>query len=558
MIARGDRRAQICLGLLALAMAVCVAWVMYEGRRIGIHGDEVIYIDNLVDLNGVPVHRFGLEYFFAPHNSHLVALGKFIFAAIWTVFGTHWWILRAAEVLGILACVGLFYRLATRVTTPILALAFAISLLFLGFAQEVFLWAFDLHTIYSLALGLGALVALERDDRKGDIAACVMFVLAVSLIEVGICFAVGAAVAILMRDDRWKRFWIVVIPGIYYIVWWVWSQHFGQSELKLSNWHLIPHTFARGAAAVAGSIFGLNPTNVGSEFTSVVTAGYVIAAVAFLLLLWRIRRGGLSPTFWVALVTLAGYWLELAFGGREPDASRYIYVPALLCLLVAAEALRGVRVRWWALVIAFILVGLALPPNLTKLEQGANFVRGGTDISGTEYRMMELLGPETPENFTPSLEEKVLAVGGVDSYQLSLGEYREVLSHYGSLGMPLHEIEKAAEPIPIIADATLVTGFDLKLEKAKPPASEKGCTEVSESMIAGTAFFELPKGGAYLRSNAAATMEVKLSRFSRGLNGIPVGTLAPGEWAKLAIPQDSVKLPWDAIVTGPVEICPLR
>ena len=106
--------------------------------------------------------------------------------------GTSYFVFRAVEVAGFLICVGLFYALARRKTTPFIALAFSVSLLFLGYAQETLLWPFDLHTVYALAFGLGALLALElRSDRRGDIAACALLILSVLTLEVGLAFVVG-------------------------------------------------------------------------------------------------------------------------------------------------------------------------------------------------------------------------------------------------------------------------------------------------------------------------------------------------------------------------------
>ncbi len=553
-----SRQSLLVPGLLALAMALAATWVMIEGRGIGIHGDEVLYVDHLVNRHGVVAPLSGVEYFFAPHNAHLVLLGRVIFAALWGVFGTgHWWILRAFEELGILVCVGLFYLLVKRRTSPWLALAFSISLLFLGYAQEVFLWPFDLHTVYSLALGLGALLALEREDRKGDIAACAMLVGAVLLIEVGIAFAVGVGVGVLLRSDRWKRLWIAVVPGLVYAVWWVWARRFGQSELKLSNAHLVPETIAKGISSVAGSVTGLNPTSAPPEFTTVTTAGEIIAALAVIALVWRFRRGGVPTTLWVTLATLVAYWLSIALGARGADGSRYVFVETLLVLLIAADALRDMRVNKWAIVVVFLVVAFALRPNLIKMHHGADQTRAMTNSDAAEYAMMELAGPHLGGLFQPSLEPQVQAAGGAVDAQLNWSQYQEVLGRYGSLAASLHSVETAAEPIPAIADATLVTGYALNLLPAQTPTDESACSEVAEASPTKPVYFELPPGGARLLATGGEGVEVAVSRFARGAASVPVNSLYPGVWAKLVIPRDSSKAPWNAVVTGPVEICPL-
>jgi hypothetical protein len=544
-------------GLLGLAMAIAAIWVLWQGHGLGIHGDEVFYIGHLVNRDGTVETLHGIEYFFAPHNSHLVLLGRAIFSAFYNVFGTTYWVLRVAEVLGILVTVGLFFTLVQRRTTPWIALAFSVSLLFLGYAQETFLWPFDLHTVYAAAFGLGAFLVIEREDRAGDIAACVLLVLAVITLEVGIAFAVGVAVGVLLREDRLRRLWIFLAPALVYVVWSVWARKFGQSELELANVDLIPRTFAEGAAAIAGSLFGVNPAYAPAVLTEITLAGEILAVLGVIALIYRFRRGGVPTTLWVSLATLAAYWLSVALGARAVDASRYIFVASLLVLLIAADALRGVRVGKWATVAVFLVVAFALRPNLIKLHHGAEQIRGMTEVDAAEYAMMELIGPRAHDNFQPAIQPDVQDAGGAIETQLDAEQYREVRQDYGSLASSLRSVETAAEPIPAIADATLVTGYGIYLQEIDPPADEQGCTEVTDASPRRPAYFELEPGGVLLTNTGSRRTEVQVSRFTRGTRGVQAGIFKPGIWAEMKIPRDRSPEPWNAIVDGPVRICPL-
>ena len=553
-----NRRALLVPALLGLAMLVAAVWVMWAGRGLGIHGDEVFYIGHLTLRNGAVEQLHGIEYWIAPHNSHMVILGRLIFSALYNVFGTTYWVFRLAEVLGILVTVGLFFALARRRTTPWIALAFSISLLFLGYAQETFLWPFDLHTVYSAAFGLAALMALERDDRRGDIGACVLLVLSVATLEVGLAFVVGAAIGVLQRDDRARRLWIFLVPIVFYGIWWLWAKKFGQSEVHLGNVKLVPSDFVNAFGAVAGSLTGLNPPDAAPEVTEIAPAGIFIAGLATVALFFRGRQVRLPATIWVSIGTLAVYWLTIALGDRAPDSSRYIFVGALLVLLVAADGLRDLRIGAWATVAVFAVIAFALPPNFAKMNHGHDQVRGMTAIDQGEYAMLELAGPKVPADYTASLEPAVQAAGGAVDAQLDAGEYREVLKNYGPLSSSVASIEKAAEPVPAVADATLVTALGLGLEPTAAPLGLGRCTEVSEASPTASAYFELEPGGAILGApKGSEPVEIQLSRFARGGKGVPLGTLQPGEWAEVKIPRDSVKLPWDATVDGPVRICPL-
>ena len=217
-----------------------------------------------------------------------------------------------------MACVVLFFAFAKRRIGPIPALVPCISLLFLGYGWEAFLWAFDMHTIYALAFGLGALLLLERGDSRGDVGACVLLVLSIGMIELGLAFTLAVAVAVLLLPDRWRRVWVFLVPLALYAIWWMWSRQFHQSSIAFSNIRLFPKTVTDALAAIAGSVFGLNPTGPGvpQPITEITAWGAVVAGIAVVALVYRISRGKVPPELWVFAVVALGYWGLIAFGAR--------------------------------------------------------------------------------------------------------------------------------------------------------------------------------------------------------------------------------------------------
>jgi hypothetical protein len=553
------RKPVVAVALLGIAMLVSATWVLLAGSDLAINGDEVFYIAQLVTRDGVvaPVH--GVEYFFAPHNGHLVLGGRLVFQALFDLAGTHYFVFRIAEVAGILVCVGLFYALARRRTEPLIALAFSVSLLFLGYANETFLWPFDLHTVYALAFGLGALLALELGDRRGDVAACVLLTLSVMTLEVGLAFAVGVAVSVLLREDRSRRLWIFVVPIALYAAWWLWARKFGQSEAELANVDLIPRTVVDALASIAGSLTGLNPTgaDVPAMQTTVTTAGVVLAAIAVAALALRVRRGGVPPTLWVSLAIALAYWVQIAMGGREVDSARYLFVGTTMVLLVAAEALRGIRVQPLAIVAIFLVVALALPANIAKLYDGRAPMRAEAAVTHTEYTMLDLARGRVDSKYVPASSAAVQEAGGGIFVPLSAGDYLDVRDSYGSLGIPLDEVRSEDLRMRWIADAALAGALAVELEHVAAPADPASCPSVLNAHPDDVAYFDLERGGVLLGSRAGRPVKVRVSRFARGLAQVPVGKLAPGEWATLKIPPDAARDPWLAVVDGPVYVCSL-
>jgi hypothetical protein len=539
-------------------MATCAVWVLIAGRDLGFQGDEVFYYAHLTTRNGVIAPEHGIEYLFAPHNGHLVALGRLLYELLFAGAGTNYFVFRLVAILGYLVCVGLFFELVRRRTSPLLALAFSISILFLGFGYETLIWPFDLHTVFALALGLGTLLALEGENRRSDVLACVLLVLAVCLIELGLCFAVGVAVLVLLREDRVRRLWIFAVPIGIYAVWWLWAHKYGQSEAHLVNVYLIPIDSVKALSAVAGSLFGINPT--GAEIPVVLTTttetGTALAGIAVVGLLWRVYRGDVPNTLWASLAILIAYWITIALGGRPPDTTRYILVGAVMVLLVIADALRGTRISPWALAGVFALVAFAIPANVEKMIEGRNASLPIDRVSGVEFGMLDLVRDEGIDpGYSPATEKRVIEFGGGLFVPLSAGDLYRSEDGYGSLGYSLEEV-RAQEPFyRQVADATLVGALKLRLEKTNRPADAASCPSVIEAAPENPLYFDLEAGGALLGSRTGEAVKVELSRFGDD-PGIPVGELGPHRWATLRIPVDAAPDVWRARVDGPVYVCP--
>jgi hypothetical protein len=546
--------------LLLAAMGVSATWLMIAGDGLTFVNDDIFYYAQfLVHGSGDIRPSHGLEYFLAPSNGHLQVLGKLIYRGIFEAFGANYAVFRAFDVAGVIACVGLFFELARRRVGPLVALVPCLSLLFLGYAWESFLWAFDLHTIYALALGLGAILVLQRDDRKGDVAACCLLILSIAMIELGLAFAVGIAISVLLRPDRWRRLWIFLIPAALYCGWWLWAQHFDQPSIELANVKLIPLTVTNALAAIAGSVFGLNPTGPGvfQPTTGITAWGSALGALAVVALAWRVSRGGVPRTLWVFLGVAVAYWILIALGDRAADSSRYIFVGTLLVFLVAAEALAGGRLPAVAVLVALGVVAFAIPPNVAKLYDGRGPQLNDATTSRVEYAMLDLVRGPIPAEYAPGKDERVTDLGGSVFTPMDAGDYLEAAARFGPLGMPLDELREQSQERQEIADASLVGALGLKLRPAVPPADPASCPSSLDGRPGHSVFFTMPRAGALFGSRSKRPVEVSVGRFGRGGPGVRLGKLGPGEWASLALPADSAPDRWFVVVDGPTYVCPL-
>jgi hypothetical protein len=556
---RGIDERRLAWILLGVAMCISATWLMIAGKDTTFSGDDIFYYGRLVDHDGLVSVTGGLEYFLAPHNGHLQILGKLIYRGLFLTVGSDYTVFRVMEILAVFACVLLTFILMRRRVRPLAALIPCVLLLFFGYAEGAFLWPFNIHTIGALAFGLGALLTLERGDRRGDIATCALLILSVATVEVGLTFCVATAVSVLRREDRWRRAWIFAIPLALFAVWWLWARKFGQSEVDLLNVRLIPIDFTNALAAVVGSIFGLNPTGEGVDpnVTSVTPWGTVLAAFAVVGLIFRLRQGKVPMGLWVALAVVLAYWFEITLADRPPDSTRYLFVGAVAIFLIAASALRGRKITGPALIGAACVVALAIPPNISKFYDERASSITDADNTRTEYAMYELARGRVDPEYLAVADPNVSALGGSLFIPLTAGTYFEAADDFGSLAFPLERIRGEDLGLRQIADATLVGALELRLRQSASPADPAACPRSLDGSPGSSVFFNLPRGGVLLGSRGQAPVHVSVGRFGTGGPGVSLGRLEPGEWADLSVPPDAAPDRWWATVDGPVSVCPV-
>src|SRR5262249_53104513 len=215
--------------LLAAAVAASGALLLVLGSRLTFLLDDWEF---LLYRPGVSAHSV-----LDPHNEHIVVLPVLIYKAITATFGISSALpFRVASTALFLAgCVVLFFYLRTRVGDW-LALLGTVAILFLGAAWEDLLWAFQIGFMGSIACGLGALLALERRDPFGDGLACALLTGSILFSSLGIPFLAGAAVALALRGEGWRRhMYVIAIPAAIYAAWWHGWGHTGDNSLSAHN-----------------------------------------------------------------------------------------------------------------------------------------------------------------------------------------------------------------------------------------------------------------------------------------------------------------------------------
>lgn len=545
---------------LGIAMAISASLIIAtaHGESFGI--DEMFYLGRMVERSGhvLQFHSLSLEYLLGPYNGHLQLGGKLIYETTFAVFGANYTAFVAVNVVALCACVGLVFELARRRVGPPAALAPCALLLFLGFAREVLLWPFDVHTLAAIAFGLGAFLALERNDRRGDVLACALITLSVATIEVGLALLVGIAVLVMLRPDRVRRAWIFILPAGLYVAWWIWARKFhqDQSAISIDNVDLVPKTVFYSAAAVLGSLTGTNPVIPATYITAVTWFGKGLAVLAAIALALRLSRRSIPPALWAWIAIVLFYWMTMGAAARPAEGMRYVFFGAVGVLLLAAEAVSGrIGKRMTAGVVVIAL--LALPANIAQLRSGSDTdtLHRDAGVSRTEFAMLELGGDRVEPEYVPAADPNVADVGGGLFIGIPAGAYLRSVHRNGSPAFDLAELRDQPEELRKIADITLADAIGLEPQAVRKPAGAAGCPVFSPKPGSATATFPLPPGTTVYGPAGAQPVTVGLRRFADEQSGV-LEEVPSGAWRRLSIPADAAKEPWRAVIDGPMRACP--
>jgi hypothetical protein len=548
------RATEIALGA---AMAVAIGLIVHATDGQGFAIDELYYYGRIALKEGALIHYaspFSPEYLLAPFNGHLALGGRFVYETVFATLGAHYTLFVVINALGICAAAGLLFVFARRRIGDVAALAPALLVLFFGIAREQFLWPLDFNSSWALATGLAAILCLLREDRRADLAGCLLLTVSAAMIEVGIAFIVGATLLIALDRDRLRRAWIVAVPVVLYAAWWVWSARFDQGETELANIVDAPRTAFDSIAVSLGALTGTNTPIPASFGTDLTTLGKVLAVAGLVVLVARIVRGGAPRTLWVWLVVGGTYWTLLAIAARGGQSTRYLLVSAVLVLLIAVDCFpRPLSNRVGAVLVALAL--LPLPANIDAMMIGKDENVLRTDIAKTraEFAAVELAGERVDPAYVVSADPRVVDLGGGLYLGIPAGAILDAAKQNGSIAYSLDELQQQPEEIREIADAALVGAIPVELEPSHTPGAAQTC-RTTKPEGKSPAVVPLSTGFNLVRVSGPGTALIGVRRFATAGPGVPIARFRPGGWAALKLPQDGGK-DWQLVTQATVTTC---
>ncbi|HEX2391501.1 MAG TPA: hypothetical protein VHI77_01145 [Solirubrobacterales bacterium] len=501
-----------------------------------------------------------LDALLTPHNEHIVVFPVLIEELLVHIFGmTSARPEAVVLVIFLLATAALLFVYVRRRLGPWPALFAAVALLCLGPAWEALLWPFEITFIGPALFGLAMLLALERGDRTGDVAACAFLILALGFSGLGIPFLLAGAVAIAIggRETWRRRAFVVAVPALLYAVWYLGWGHDAETHVTLHNVLASPRFVAEGLAAAVGALAGLgvNPDDGAVELFW----GWAILAALVVALGYRqLRRPGFDRGLWPVAAAAAAYWFLMAFNqipGREAAASRYQYGGAIFVLLILANLLHGARPRRNGLIALGAVTALTIGPNLVVLKNGRDTLEVQSVLTRSDTAALEIARRTVDPAF--QLSPEVAGTGTL--VDISAGPYFAAVDEYGSPAYSVAELAAAPEDGRRQSDVVLARALPLSTVtrlNSYRPGGVGGCT----ALPAGDEKPEVAVGSGLTRIEVAPGPQASFSlrRFAVGEYPVSTEGAAGGSVTLLRIPRDAApRQPWYLRVEAPqpVKVC---
>jgi hypothetical protein len=528
------------LALLGVAMLGSAVLLLVYGSGLAPFQDSWEFLMNR--------REFTLDAFMAPHNEHIVVIPVAIEQVLLRLFGMGSTTPEfVALVVSVLAAAALVFVYVRRRLGPWPALMAAIVLLFLGPAWQDLLWPFEIGFVGSVAFGVAMLLALERDDRRGDIVACVCAAVSIGFSSLGVAFAVGAAVDVLQkrRSRGWRRTYVAAVPLLLYAAWYAGWGHDAQGHISLHNVLVSPAYVFEGLSASVDSALAL--ATIAGEAVGRSTWGPVVLVALVLLTAYaKLRKPGFSPRLWPVLAAAATFWFLAAFNafpGREAYQSRYLFAGVTFVLLIAAGLLDGARPGNRALLAAGAVTLVVAGFNLTPLREGRDFLREQTTLTRSDLAAIEI----ARRTVDPAFELTPEVAGTSFLPEIRAGEYLRAVDEYGSPAYTPAELADADEAGRVQADVVLANALPVTIA-AGANIRGQGSPRERCATLGGRAWpnalpMSLSPGTTMVALATGDAGTLRLRRFASG--AYPLETaLAGGSVTRLRIPRDTAARSW--------------
>jgi hypothetical protein len=487
-----------------------------------------------------------------PHGPHLSLLPILVYKAILQVFGASYLPFRLLAAFDLVLIAGVLGWVCRSLWGRWWGLAPVLLLVTLGPGAPTLLWSFQVGFAFALAAGVVALVAAGRGDGTADIVCCVALVVSLASGSAGAGFAVGAAVIVAIRDDRWRRSWVVLVPLALYGLWYLKYGH-QHSETHLSLWkQALPYSM-QALATTSAAVAGLSSTPaLGGPVDAPFGVPIAIAIVATVAAgIWRGWRP--SPLFWGAAAALITMFVAACLSNGPPDprpanASRYVSTDAMVLFICACAALPRPRPRRAGVILACVALAVVSLTNASQYGLQHHLWAQSDAISRAELGGLLVLRGTVRPAFDPHTPTDPAALVLVQAQP-----FYDAVDAFGLHVDSPSSLRRQPEYIRELVDGLLQRGGLSLVPAAAQPGGVPG-----RCVVVGPAPFVFrARPGTYRLTAGRSAMTVSGGRFGDAYSA-HVGSVAPSTSADLTVKRDRASgIPWRIEATGAGgQVCP--
>jgi hypothetical protein len=489
---------------------------------------------------------FSADALLQPHNEHIVVLPVAIAQLLLRLFGMSSarpeFVVLIAMLLASAALVFVYVR---RRLGPWLALMAAVLLLFLGPAWMDLLWPFEIGFVGSVLFGVAMLLALDREDSRGDAAACALLALSIGFSSLGVAFAVGAIVDVVAARRRrgWRRAYVAAVPLLLYAGWFAGWGHDAESHLSLHNVLVSPRFVLEAMSAAVESLVGMS--GITDQPVGQAAWGPALLIAIVIPLAWaRIRRpAAVSPRLWPVAAAAATFWFLAAFNtipGREAWSSRYLYAGAAFVLLIAADLLPGARIGRRGILAAGAVTLLAAGSNIIPLRDGRDYLESQTVLTRSDLAAIEIARRTVDPSFSLTPE----IAGTPFLIDVNAAEYLTAVREYGSPAYTPAQLAAAPETGRAQADVVLANALPVSTEIEEGAGAAGGDCVPVRAGAGSVRSLALGPGLSRIAIAAGEPGTIRLRRFASADFPFVTEGVPGGSTTLLRIPRDRVARPW--------------
>ena len=322
-----SRRPDLADLVVGLVTAVAFVGILWLGRGMTFFADEwAVIVERPITLDN----------FLQPFNEHWLGVMMLVYRLLLERVGLTTYMPYLALLLGLHVIVVLeVYVLARRWSGASLGALAAVVVAVLGSGFENLYWAMQIGFTGAIALGLGAVIVLDREATRGRvIAATAMLTVGMMTSGYGIFMLAFVGLSLLFDPRRRRLVLALFVPAGIYLAWYI---TYGRTGLAT---HRDPFTVAAlldvpwfvvdGAGTAIGSALGVGPI-----------LGRLAGAALAVGIGWRLVRDGFASVPPRALACFGAIVVQYAILGTlrgqlfegAAEYSRYAYLSAIFALL---------------------------------------------------------------------------------------------------------------------------------------------------------------------------------------------------------------------------------